>query len=72
MMSERRRRIKEYTLHDSMYVQFYKMQAKLWWQEADQWLHGDRRQGIMGKTGNTKEHKEISGDDEIILILMIA
>ena len=55
-----------------MYVQFYKMQAKLWWQEADQWLHGDRRQGIMGKTGNTKEHKEISGDDEIILILMIA
>jgi len=26
----------------------------------------------MGKTGNTKEHKEISGDDEIILILMIA
>ena len=45
MISERRRIIKEYTLHDSMYVKFYKMQAKLWWQEADQWLHGDRIRG---------------------------
>ena len=63
-------KIKEYILHDSLYVKFYKTPAKLQWQEADQWFHGDRSKGIMGKIGNTKEHKEISGDDEIILILM--
>ena len=65
-------KITEQTLHNSIYVKVHKMQAKLEWQAADQRPHGDRSKGILGKIGNTEEHKEISGDDKIILILMTA
>ena len=65
-------KITEQTPHNSIYVKVHKMQAKLEWQAADQRPHGDRSKGILGKIGNTEEHKEISGDDKIILILMTA
>ena len=63
---------KECVLRDSIHTKFYKMQRKLEWQEAGQWLHGGEGEGTMGKTGgSTKRPRDISGDDGSILIVMM-